>query len=124
MERFVDELLPRDVVAKAIQEEMKKDNKPYVWLSMKPIPTEMIKSHFPNIYKHCLEEGYDVKKNVFPLCRHSIILWVVSTLINTARRQWTDCTQSVKRRATVFTAKIVLQAIHFLKVLFLQNVQQ
>ena len=31
MERFVDELLPRDVVAKAIQEEMKKDNKPYVY---------------------------------------------------------------------------------------------
>ena len=54
MQRFVDELLPRDVVAKAIYEEMEKDNKPYVWLSMKPIPTEMIKSHFPNIYKHCL----------------------------------------------------------------------
>ena len=67
MERFVDELLPRDVVAKAIQEEMKKDNKPYVWLSMKPIPTEMIKSHFPNIYKHCLEEGYDVTKECIPV---------------------------------------------------------
>ena len=67
MERFVDELLPRDVVAKAIQEEMKKDNKPYVWLSMKPIPTEMIKNHFPNIYKHCLEEGYDVTKECIPV---------------------------------------------------------
>lgn len=67
MQRFVDELLPRDVVAKAIYEEMKKDNKPYVWLSMKPIPTEMIKSHFPNIYKHCLEEGYDVTKECIPV---------------------------------------------------------
>lgn len=67
MQRFVDELQPRDVVAKAIYEEMEKDNKPYVWLSMKPIPTEMIKSHFPNIYKHCLEEGYDVTKECIPV---------------------------------------------------------
>lgn len=67
MQRFVDELLPRDVVAKAIYEEMERDNKPYVWLSMKPIPTEMIKSHFPHIYKHCLEEGYDVTKECIPV---------------------------------------------------------
>lgn len=67
MQRFVDELLPRDVVAEAIYKEMKKDKKPYVWLSMKPIPTEMIKTHFPNIYKHCLEEGYDVTKDCIPV---------------------------------------------------------
>lgn len=67
MQRFVDELQPRDVVAEAIYREMKKDKKPYVWLSMKPIPTETIKSHFPNIYKHCLEEGYDVTKECIPV---------------------------------------------------------
>ncbi len=67
MRRFVDELLPRDVVAKAIFEEMEKDEKPYVWLSMKPIPTEMIKNHFPNIYRHCIEEGYDVTKESIPV---------------------------------------------------------
>lgn len=67
MQRFVDELLPRDVVAKAIYDEMKKDNKPYVWLSMKPIPTETIKNHFPNIYKRCLEEGFDVTKECIPV---------------------------------------------------------
>ncbi len=67
MQRFVDELLPRDVVAKAIYKEMEKDGKPYVWLSMKPIPTEKIKSHFPNIYRHCLEEGYDVTKECIPV---------------------------------------------------------
>lgn len=67
MQRFVDELLPRDVVANAIYAEMKKDKKPYVWLSMKPIPTEQIKSHFPNIYRHCLEEGYDVTKDCIPV---------------------------------------------------------
>lgn len=67
MQRFVDELQPRDIVAEAIYREMKKDNKPYVWLSMKPIPTEQIKSHFPNIYRHCLEEGYDVTRDCIPV---------------------------------------------------------
>lgn len=67
MERFVDELLPRDVVTQAIEKQMKEDNKPYVWLSMKPIPTEKIKNHFPNIYKRCLEEGYDVTKECIPV---------------------------------------------------------
>lgn len=67
MQRFVDELQPRDVVAQAIYREMEKDGKPYVWLSMKPIPTEMIKNHFPNIYRHCLEEGYDITKECIPV---------------------------------------------------------
>lgn len=67
MERFVDELQPRDVVAQAILEQMKKDNKPYVWLSMKPIPKEEILSHFPNIYERCMEEGYDVTKECIPV---------------------------------------------------------
>lgn len=67
MERFVDELLPRDVVAEAIFKQMELDNKPYVWLSMLPIPLEEIKGHFPNIYKHCLEEGYDVTKECIPV---------------------------------------------------------
>ena len=67
MERFVNELLPRDVVAEAIYEQMKKDNKPYVWLSMRPIDKEQIKSHFPNIYMHCKQEGYDVTKECIPV---------------------------------------------------------
>ena len=66
-ERFVNELLPRDVVTKAIFEEMKKDGSEHVWLSLLPIPEEEIKSHFPNIYKHCLEEGYDVTKEPVPV---------------------------------------------------------
>lgn len=66
-ERFVDELLPRDVVADAIQKQMKKDGMPYVWLSMENIPEDQIKSHFPNIYRKCLEEGYDVTKECIPV---------------------------------------------------------
>ena len=65
--RFVNELLPRDKVAKAIFEQMKKDNAKHVWLSFSPIPQEEIKKHFPNIYTRCLEEGYDVTKEPIPV---------------------------------------------------------
>lgn len=65
--RFVDELLPRDVVTKAIQEQMKKDGTDHVWLSLEKIPKEIILNHFPNIYQHCLEEGYDATKEWIPV---------------------------------------------------------
>lgn len=65
--RFIDELLPRDVVTKAIQEQMKKDGTNHVWLSLEKIPKEIILSHFPNIYQHCLEEGYDATKEWIPV---------------------------------------------------------
>lgn len=65
--RFVDELLPRDVVTKAIQEQMKKYGTDHVWLSLEKIPKEIILSHFPNIYQHCLEEGYDATKEWIPV---------------------------------------------------------
>ena len=66
-ERFVNELLPRDVVANAIFAEMKKEGTKHVWLSMAPIPTEEIQTHFPNIYQRCLEEGYDATKEPIPV---------------------------------------------------------
>lgn len=66
-ERFVDELLPRDVVANAIFEEMKKEGSEHVWLSLAPIPERKIVTHFPNICQRCLEEGYDVTKEPIPV---------------------------------------------------------
>lgn len=66
-ERFVNELLPRDVVANAIFAEMKKEGSKHVWLSMAPIPEEEIRTHFPNIYQRCLDEGYDATKEPIPV---------------------------------------------------------
>lgn len=66
-ERFINELLPRDVVANAIFAEMKKEGSEHVWLSLAPIPNEEIKTHFPNICQRCLEEGYDVTKEPIPV---------------------------------------------------------
>lgn len=66
-ERFVNELLPRDVVANAIFEEMKKEGSDYVRLSLAHIPEDEIKNHFPHIYEHCLKEGYDITKEPIPV---------------------------------------------------------
>ncbi len=66
-ERFVNELLPRDVVAHAIFAEMKKEGSAHVWLSFAPIPKEEILTHFPHIYEHCLQAGYDVTREPIPV---------------------------------------------------------
>lgn len=66
-ERFCNELQPRDVVTAEIHKQMKKDEMPYVWLSMESIPEEEIRSHFPNILQQCLEEGYDPTKECIPV---------------------------------------------------------
>ncbi len=67
MERFVDELLPRDKVTAAIRKEMEKEGTSFVWLSMERIPKETILSHFPHIYARCMEEGYDATKECIPV---------------------------------------------------------
>jgi len=65
--RFVDELLPRDILTREIHKQMKLDKSPYVWLSMKSIKNQDISIRFPNIYKKCLEEGFDPKKEWIPV---------------------------------------------------------
>ena len=65
--RFANEVLPRDLLTEEIRKQMEKDGKPYVWLDMTVLGEEVIKSHFPHIYEHCLEEGYDVTKDWIPV---------------------------------------------------------
>ncbi|MCI7791499.1 MAG: L-aspartate oxidase [Lachnospiraceae bacterium] len=65
--RFVDELLPRDILTQEIRKQMKKDGTDYVWLSMLPIQDMDVRVRFPNIYRKCLEEGYDVTKEWIPV---------------------------------------------------------
>lgn len=65
--RFVNELLPRDVLTRKILEQMEKDDMPYVWEDLRPIPEEELRSHFPNIVAHCLEQGFDVTRECIPV---------------------------------------------------------
>ncbi len=66
-ERFTDELQPRDVVTAAICAEMEKEGSDHVYLDLRTIPTETMKTHFPGIVKRCAEEGYDVFSAPIPV---------------------------------------------------------
>lgn len=66
-ERFVDELLPRDVVTEEIRKQMEIDGRPYVMLSIKHMPKDEIIRRFPNIYRHCMEVGYDLSCEDIPV---------------------------------------------------------
>jgi L-aspartate oxidase len=61
------DLAPRDIVARAIDNEMKIHGTEHVWLDCKHIPTEQFLKHFPNIHQTCLQSGIDVSKNMIPV---------------------------------------------------------
>ncbi|MCI7124412.1 L-aspartate oxidase [Mogibacterium sp.] len=67
MERFANELLPRDLLSQKIHEQMEKDGTEHVWEDLRPIPHDVLENHFPNIVEHCREAGYDVFKECIPV---------------------------------------------------------
>jgi len=69
MERFdpQGELAPRDVVARAIDHEMKRLGDDCVYLDVTGRPPEFIRRHFPTVYARCKELGYDITRSPIPV---------------------------------------------------------
>lgn len=60
-------LAPRDIVARAIDNELKKSGENFVYLDLSPIGKENIKKDFPHIFEQCMKRGIDITKEMIPV---------------------------------------------------------
>ncbi|HET9434622.1 MAG TPA: FAD-binding protein, partial [Chitinophagaceae bacterium] len=69
MQRYDErkDLAPRDIVARAIDSEMKRTGTEHVWLDCRHFSKEKFIEHFPNIYQKCLSIGIDIARHMIPV---------------------------------------------------------
>lgn len=69
MQRYhhLESLAPRDVVARAIDSEIKASSSPFVYLDARQLGAKKIQDHFPNIYSVCQSQGIDMVNEMLPV---------------------------------------------------------
>ena len=62
-----EELAPRDIVARAIDHEMKKSGADHVFLDISHQPPDFVREHFPTVYEACMNFGIDITSSPIPV---------------------------------------------------------
>ncbi len=62
-----ESLAPRDIVARAIDNELKLWGDDHVWLDCTHLNPDGLRNEFPNVYEHCLSRGIDITKDMIPV---------------------------------------------------------
>ncbi|MBR2296370.1 MAG: L-aspartate oxidase [Clostridia bacterium] len=92
MERFTNELLPRDKLTEAIFHQMALDGTEFVWEDLRTIPRDELLSHFPNIIEACRRAGYDPLNECIPVvpAQHYFMggIWVDHNSKSSMERLW------------------------------------
>lgn len=72
-ERFMEsihplqDLAPRDIVARAIFQQMQKESSPFLYLDLRPLGKGAMERRFPTIFRYCQQAGIDVEKGLIPI---------------------------------------------------------
>ena len=61
------DLAPRDIVARAIDTEMKQSGSRHVWLDVRHLPEATLRERFPNIYDYCAGQGIRIEEAMIPV---------------------------------------------------------